>query len=752
MSSQQPDSRPSAAEAPVTEAPVTEDRVADAPGADAPGADTPGADTHVAEPPVAERRPTERVHHGDVFVDPYEWLRAKDDDAVIAYLEAENAWTEQRTAHLRQLADQIFSEIKARTQETDLSVPTYRTHTGGSAYWYYVRTVEGSEYPVYCRAPATRGDRTPPDVTGELPGEQVMLDGNTEAEGTDFFSLGAFAVSPSGRLLGYSTDTTGAERFTLRVLDLATGERLAEEITDTAYGVAWAGDTHLFYTRADEAWRPHLVLRHALGTAPDADVVVLEEPDERFWLGVESSRDGRWIVFGAGSKITSEARLLSVDDPEGEPRLVAPRSQGVEYDVEPAGDRLLIVHNDGALDFELAWAPLDATRHEQWVPVLPHQPGVRIIAVNAYARHAVVSLRRDGLTGIHVLPRTDSPTGFGPGTDLRFDEPLYSVEAAAGPDYDTDSIRLGYESMLTPESVYDYALDTGELTLRKRTRVLADPYWGPFDPADYVQERGWATAEDGTQIPLSIVRRADVPRDGTAPALLYGYGSYEIPIDPTFSIPRLSLLDRGIVFAIAHVRGGGELGRSWYEQGKLLAKRNTFTDFVACARWLVEQRYTTANRLAARGGSAGGLLMGAVANLAPDAFRAVHAQVPFVDALTTILDPDLPLTVIEWEEWGDPLHDPDVYAYMKSYSPYENVRATTYPAILATTSLNDTRVFYVEPAKWVAALRTVATNGDDRPIVLKTEMVAGHGGVSGRYQSWRETAFEYAWIIDQITS
>ena len=708
-------------------------------------------------PPVADRRPVERLHHGDTFVDPYEWLRSKEDPAVIDYLGAENTFTERRTAHLRGLTDAIFGEIKARTQETDLSVPSYRRHGAGpdgdgQAFWYYVRTQEGAEYAIYCRAPAIPGDRTPPEVGGDIAGEEVLLDGNVEAVGTDFFSIGAFSVSPNGSLLAYSTDTSGAERFTLRVKDLSTGELLPDTVEDTAYGAAWAGDHHLFYSRADESWRPYVVLRHALGTDPDTDPEVLTEPDERFWLGVDASRDRRWLVFGSASKITSEVRLLSTDDPEGEPRIVAPRRQGVEYDVEPAGDRLLIVHNDGALDFELAFAPLDATSHEQWRPVLPHSPGVRLVGVQAYARHAVVALRRDGLTGVHVLPRSDDAvTGFAPGSDIAFDEPLYSVDALGAAEYDTDTIRLSYESMVTPDTVYDYGLDTGELTLRKRTPVLDDPTWGAYDPANYVQERGWATADDGTRVPLSIVRRADVPIDGSAPAVLYGYGSYEIPIDPTFSVPRLSLLDRGIVFAIAHVRGGGELGRGWYENGKLLAKRNTFTDFVACARWLVASGYTSADRLAARGGSAGGLLMGAVANLAPDAFRAIHAQVPFVDALTTILDPELPLTVIEWEEWGDPLHSADVYAYMKSYSPYENVAPVSYPAILATTSLNDTRVFYVEPAKWIAALRTVATNGDDRPILLKTEMVAGHGGVSGRYASWKETAFEYAWIIDQIS-
>jgi oligopeptidase B len=698
--------------------------------------------------PLAKRVPTTRVHHGDVFVDPYEWLRDKSNPEVISYLEAENAYTEAQTAHLSELSDAIFSEIKARTKETDLSVPTYTSHPGGSAYWYYVRTVEGSEYPIYCRVVA-QNRRQLPDPERQIIGEEVLLDANLEAEGHEFFSLGALSVSLDGRLLAYSTDVTGAERFTIMIKDLVSGQLLADQISDTAYGVAWAKNSHLFYTRADEAWRPYVVLRHRLGTDPSHDVVVLNEADERFWLSVEASRDDRWIIIGAGSKITSEFRLLSTDDPEGEPRTVAPRRQGVEYDIEPAGDRLLIVHNDGAEDFELAEAPLSATSHSEWTPVMPHRRGVRILSISAYAGHAVVSLRRDGLTGLHVMPR-DADGNLQTGADVVFEEPLYVVHAPGESEYETSTIRIGYASMLTPDSVYDYHLTTGELTLLKRTPVLDDPRFGPYQPDKYVQERGWATARDGTRVPLSIVRKADIALDGSAPALLYGYGAYEASMEPGFSVPRLSLLDRGIVYAIAHVRGGGELGRSWYQQGKMLSKKNTFTDFIACADYLLAEGYTSADRLAARGGSAGGLLMGAVANLAPKKFHAIHASVPFVDALTTILNPDLPLTVIEWEEWGDPLHDPEIYAYMQSYTPYENVRHMDYPAILATTSLNDTRVFYVEPAKWVAALRHVHTNSDEAQILLKTEMVAGHGGVSGRYKSWRELAFEYAWIIGQI--
>jgi oligopeptidase B len=492
------------------------------------------------------------------------------------------------------------------------------------------------------------------------------------------------------------------------------------------------------------------VLRHQLGSDPTGDPVIFAEPDERFWVSVGTSRDRRWVIIAAGSKLTSEVRLLPTDDPQTEPRVVAPRRQGVEYDVEPAGDRLLILHNFEAEDFCLAEAPLDASGHEQWRTVLEHQPGVRLLEVDAYSDQIVLGLRRNGLTGVHVIPRTgggDLDTGW----DIEFEEPLFTVSAGSGRDYVTPTIRLFYASMITPDSIYDYRVADRELILRKVTPVLDHPTKGRYRSEDYEQRREWATAADGTKIPISVVYAKGTPLDGSAPAVIYGYGSYEIPIDPGFQIPRLSFLDRGFVYAIAHIRGGGELGRAWYTQGKTTNKINTFTDFVACARHLVEAGYTSTDRLAARGGSAGGLLMGAVANIAPEAFRAIHAAVPFVDPLTSILMPELPLTVTEWEEWGDPLHDADIYAYMKSYSPYENLQTTAYPAILATTSLHDTRVLFTEPAKWVAALRTTATQADDRDILLKTEMAAGHGGVSGRYQGWKEIAFEYAWIIDQVS-
>ena len=690
-------------------------------------------DTERIAAPIARRVPTERTHHGDTVIDEYAWLAAKDDPETIAYLKAENAYTEHRTAGLAGLRETLFTETKTRTQETDLSVPTRK---GG--YWYYTRTVEGQQYGIHCRRAVRDGETDPPMPADGAPleGEEILLDGNALAEGHDFFALGTFDVSPDGRWLAYSTDFSGDERFTLRVKDLRTGEVLADEVPGTFYGTAWSADgSTLFYLTVDEAWRPYRVWRHTVGTPASQDQLVYEERDERFWVGVGLTRSERFIVIDAHSKITSEVRVIPADDPTADPVLVAPRRQGVEYSIEHHGDRFLILHNDGAEDFALAYTSAD--RPGDWVPLIGHTPGTRLEAVDAFANHIVVSLRTGGLTGIRVLP-----DGTGDPYDIDFPEPLYSVGLDSNPEYQTDTIRLHYASMVTPDSVYDYNLVTRQMVLRKRRPVLGD-----FDPARYEQHRDWAVADDGTRIPVSLVCRVGTPRDGSAPCVLYGYGSYETSMDPWFSIPRLSLLDRGVVFAVAHVRGGGELGRRWYETGKLLTKKNTFTDFVAVARHLARTGWTSADRLVARGGSAGGLLMGAVANLAPDAFCGIVAQVPFVDPLTSILDPSLPLTVTEWEEWGNPLEDPEVYAYMKSYSPYENVTAQKYPAILAVTSLNDTRVLYHEPAKWIARLRATAPDGD---YLLKIEMGAGHGGPSGRYDAWKEEAFIAAWILDRL--
>ena len=698
------------------------------------------AQSQPSQPPEVKRLPSERHHHSDTFVDDYAWLADKDNPETIAFLEGENAYTDAMAAGQKDLREAIFNEIKSRTKESDLTVPSRK---GG--WWYYTRTIEGKQYPVHCRR-AVRPDDAGPPMTPDgspLDGEQILVDQNALAGDNPFFAIGAFDVSPDGNLLAYSTDLDGDERYTMRFKNLQTGEVAPDEIPDTYYGTAWSADaSSLFYVTVNDTWRPYRVWRHVVGTSASDDVLVYQEDDEKFNVGVGLSRSERYLMIDASSSLTSEIRILDAADPAGEFRVVTPRRPGVEYDVEhqvlPDGtERLLILHNDGALNFELAEAPL--TSPAQWTPLISHRDDTRLLGVDAFASHIVVYLRRDGLTGLRVLPAGAAAY------EIDFPEPIYQVHPGSNPEYVTDTFRLTYVSMVTPNSVYDCDVATGQLALLKQAEVLPGPDGRAYDPADYEQLRLWAVAGDGTQIPISLVSRKDIPRGGAAPFLLYGYGSYEISMDPGFSISRISLLDRGFVYAIAHIRGGGEMGRHWYDDGKMLRKINTFTDFIACARHVVKEGWTTAEQLVARGASAGGLLMGAVVNMAPDAFGGIVAQVPFVDALTSMLDPTLPLTVPEWEEWGDPLHDPEVYQYMKSYSPYENVSPDrVYPPILAVTSLNDTRVLYHEPAKWIARLQAEAKGG---PFLLKTEMAAGHGGRSGRYDAWREEAMVLAWIV-----
>jgi oligopeptidase B len=706
------------------------------------------------QPPVAARRPTTSEHHGRIRTDDYEWLRDKESPEVTAYLEAENAYTQERTAHLAGLRQAIFDEIKARTRETDLSVPTRNR-----AYWYYGRSFEGKEYGASCRVPVTDPDDwTPPRPAEDtapdqpaLPGEQVLLDLDQLAQGHDFFSLGGSSVSPDGNLLAYSTDVVGDERYTIRVKDLGTGELTVDEITGVIGGATWERDGEAFYyTTVDETWRADKIWRHRLGTPQADDELVHHETDGRFWAGVGRTRSDRFIMVASGSKTTSEYRVLDADRPELGFRVFAERREGLEYSLDHAliggEDVFLVMHNGTGPDFELATAPVEPTPADAWAPLIGHDPAVRLEDVDAFAGHLVVHQRSEGLTQLRIIEL--GPDGPGDDYLVEFDHEVYTVGSAGNPGFHQPVVRLGYTTMAVPSSVYDYDVRTRELTLLRRAPVL-----GGYDPDDYEEHRLWAPAPDGERIPVSIVVRRGSREDvgggtGPVPVLLYGYGAYETSIDPYFSIARLSLLDRGAAFAIAHVRGGGEMGRRWYDDGKLFRKQNTFSDFVAAARHLIDTGCTTPDVLVAEGASAGGLLMGAVANQAPGLFAGIVAGVPFVDALTSMLDASLPLTVTEYDEWGNPGADAEVYDYMASYAPYDNVGAVDYPPILAETSLNDTRVLYVEPAKWVARLRATAVGRRD--FLLRTEMAAGHGGVSGRYKSWHDRAFALAWILDRM--
>jgi len=683
-----------------------------------------------ATPPSAPKRPRTLSLHGDDRVDDWYWLRDRDDPEVIAYLTAENEYADAMLARLKPLRDRIFDEIKARVQESDESAPV-----ADGAWEYTSRTTEGSQYAVHCRRPrGAAADKA-----------RVLLDENALAEGHDYFALGGFEVTPDHAVVAYTVDVTGAERYTLRFRDLASGADLPDVVENVWYGLAWADDAqHCFYVRPDEAMRPHEIWRHRLGTPATDDVLVHREDDERFYLGVERTRSGRFILIDASSKLTSEVWFVPTSAPDAAPRVIASREHEHEYAVEhhgqsPADDRFLIVTNQGgrARNFELVSAPVDDPGRARWETLVPHRDDVKLDAVSAFAQHIVLSERANGLERLRVM-RTDT----GAIHEIVLPDPVYSVWVGPNAEYSSGTLRYGYTSLIAPVTDVDYDMDA-----RSSIVVKTQPVLGGYDAHDYVSARLWATATDGTRVPISLVRRRDTPEDGSAPALLYGYGSYEHSTEPSFRSSRLSLLDRGFVYAIAHVRGGGEMGREWYENGRLEHKMNTFTDFVACAEHLVAAGYSTPARLAARGGSAGGLLMGAVANLRPDLFAAIVAEVPFVDVVTTMLDPSLPLTITEWEEWGDP-REAGAYARMKAYSPYDNVRRAAYPALLVTTGLNDPRVQYWEPAKWVAKLRENSTSG--RPVYLRTEMGAGHGGPSGRYDAWKDEAIVLSFVCDAL--
>lgn len=669
------------------------------------------------EAPRAKRIPVTRDLHDDAFVDDYGWIRDREDPDTIAYLHAENAHTEQATAHLEPLRTLIFEEIRARTQETDQTAPARR-----GEYWYATRTEEGRQYPTYVRMEGT------PDGP-----EQVLLDVNEIAEDHDYTRVGLFDVSPDGNTLAYSVDHDGSEDYTIRFRDLTTGADLADTLTGAYYSSAWSADgRHFFYTTFDAMHRPDCVWRHRIGTDQGADVLTLHEHDDRMFLSIGLTHDEAFVIAHAGSQTTSDVRFLPADDLDADWQRVMPRVHGVEYQADHHRGRWLVATNLDALDGRLL--SVDPTTGDV-EEMIPHTEGRKVHHVVAFRDHVVVTGRVDGLSSITVLD--DRGT-----RDLAFDDAVYTVGLGRNLEYDTGTLRIGYQSLATPARVIDVDLDSDERTVVKEQPVLGD-----FDASDYVTRREWATAPDGVQVPISIVHRADLDLGMPHPTLLYGYGSYEVTIDPGFSIPRLSLLDRGVVFAIAHVRGGGALGKRWYEAGKMEHKATTFTDFVAAADHLIADDIAAPERLVARGRSAGGLLMGAVANLAPDRFAGIVAEVPFVDVVNTMLDESLPLTAIEWEEWGNPA-DPEQYRWIRAYSPYENVEAKPYPAMLVTAGLNDPRVGYWEPAKWVARMRAVATHRG--PLLLRTEMGVGHGGPSGRYDAWHDEAFTLAFILDTL--
>lgn len=679
--------------------------------------------------------------HSVTITDPYAWLDDLDDPTVLAHLEAETIYADEETSHLASLRERIVAEISARTLQTDLSVPDHDVDGSGRAWWYFVRTVEGQDYPSYRRAPAASRDEVP-DISSPIPGEEVLIDLNAEAAGHEVFAVGDVDVSPSGDLLLWSSDTSGDELYRAGFRDLTAGEELPDVLDDVA-SVCWIDDEHVAYTLLDDSWRPHLLRRHTLATPVSDDVDILREDDERFWLSAGRSGDDRWLVIDSASKASSEVHLIDVRTPTATPLLVAPRAEGVEYSVEPAGDLLYVVHNAHHPDFELAVAPALPDRWREWTPVVAGEDGVRLLDVTAYDDHLVIHLRRDGLPRVMVMPRTEDGTaGTGRLVDATAD--LESV-LAADQEYRADRLRLHRESFVDPATVVEAGWDgTGERVL-KRQPVLPDPEGRPFRSEDYIQQRLWATGDDGVQIPVSVVSRRDTI--WPAPCVLYGYGAYETSLDPGFSVARLSLLDRGVVVAYAHVRGGGELGRAWYTQGRLAAKPTTFADFVAVGRHLVNAGVAAAGRLAARGASAGGLTVGAAINLAPDLFCAAQVGVGFLDPLTAMLAEDLPLTITERDEWGDPVADPAAFATIAGYSPYGNIGAGPYPDILATAALHDQRVSASEPAKWVAALR--ARPDASGQVLLRVEL-GGHQGATGRYQAWRDEGYELAWLLDRL--
>lgn len=668
-------------------------------------------------PPVAKRIAKADTLFGDVRVDYYYWLRDRNNPEVIAYLEAENRYTDEMMKDTRQLQEKLFEELKSTIQENDESVPVWH---GG--YYYYRRLEAGKQYPIYCRK------------KGSLDAEEeVYLDVNQLAEGKKYYLVQSLSISPDHSKLAFLADTTGREQFVLMVKDLTKGSFYPETIANVSSDIAWASDNRtIFYTTLDSTLRPYRLYRHELGENPAKDQLVYQENDGKFYLNVERSRSGSYLFMSLNSQVTSEVWYLPAGQPNGQWRVIKPREYQVEYKVEHQGNYFYIVTNKKAVNFKVMRTLVTRPDEKYWDEFIPHDPAVMINDIDAFQDFLALSLRKNGIRLVQLVDIK------GNRIDLPAEEEIYTMWLGENPEYKADRIRYHYTSLITPETVFDYIIATGRTEMKKQDIVPG------YDRTRYETIQLWATAKDGTKIPLSLVYRKGIKKDGHNPCYLYGYGSYGASMDPRFSPNRLALLNRGFVYAIAHIRGGGEMGRQWYLDGKWLKKKNTFEDFIAAAEYLIQEKYTNPEKLVISGGSAGGLLMGAVTNMRPDLFKAVIAKVPFVDVVNTMLDPSIPLTVIEYDEWGNPRIE-EYYHYMKSYSPYDNVEEKAYPNILVTAGLYDPRVQYWEPAKWVAKLRSMKT--DHNLLLLHTNMSAGHFSYSGRYDYLKDVAFEYAFIF-----
>ncbi len=673
--------------------------------------------------PKAKKIAKELEKHGDVRVDNYFWMNQREDPEVLAYLNAENEYNEKMTAHTKEFQKELFEEMKSRIKEDDESVP-YKLN----GYWYLTRFERGYDYPVYSRKKES--------LDAE---EEVMFNVNEMAEGFDYYSLGGLNVSPDNKLVAFGTDTLSRRKYTIRIKNLETGEIYDEEIKNTTGGSTWANDNKtLYYTKKDpQTLRSSKIYKHILGTDPKEDQLVYEENDETFNTYVYKSKSREYIIIGSHSTLTTEYRFLNADKPEGDFTVFQPRVRGMEYSISHFEDHFYIVTNkDDATNFKLMKTPVGDTGMENWVDVIPHRKDYLLEDIDIFKEYLVISERNNGLNKIRIIKWDKSADFYIP-----FDNQTYTAYTSINPDFETDLLRYTYNSLTTPTSVVEFNMKTGEKKVLKEQEVLG----GKFDKDDYISERLWAEAGDGTMVPVSVVYRKGTKLDGSSPLLQYAYGSYGSTIDPYFSSVRLSLLDRGFIYAIAHIRGGEYLGREWYENGKLFTKKNTFSDFIDVSKYLIRENYTSADHLYAMGGSAGGLLMGAIVNQAPELYNGVISAVPFVDVVTTMLDDSIPLTTGEYDEWGNP-NDKEYYDYMKSYSPYDNVKAQDYPNMLVTTGLHDSQVQYWEPAKWVAKLRELKT--DSNILLLHTNMDAGHGGASGRFEALKEVAEEYAFLLD----